>query len=239
MRIAIVDDITEERKKLRDRLEHSLSNHSVYADIFEFENGECFLAAFEKKRFTVVFLDIYMEGMTGIEVSERLRSVDTGCLLIFTTTSMDHALDGFRVRAMHYLVKPYDETAINSLVDEILHRIPKPDKYMNIKVGSSDVLLHFRDIVYAEHFSHIINIHTTSRKVLAIRQSFSEFTAPLQGDDRFFLCGRGIIVNLEHAVDFDGSSFVMDDENGVFVSRNLIKTARQTFMDFLFKRGPQ
>lgn len=236
MRIAIVDDIAEERKQLRDRLEYSLSNHSVYTDIFEFEDGQSFLAASEKEHFTVVFLDIYMEGITGIEVAERLRFVDTECLLIFTTTSTDHALDGFRVRAMHYLVKPYDETVINTLMDEILHHLPKPDKYMNIKISGSDVRLRFRDIVYAEHFSHMISIHTTNKKVLVTRQSFGEFTAPLKKDERFFLCSRGVVANLEHAADFDGSSFIMDDENTVFVSKDLIKNARQTFMDFLFKR---
>ncbi len=55
MRIAVADDIAEERRMLRDRLEHSLSDHSVHADIYEFENGESFLAASEKERFTVAF----------------------------------------------------------------------------------------------------------------------------------------------------------------------------------------
>ncbi len=237
MRIAIVDDIADERKRLRERLEESLKRRSVCADIFEYENGEGFLSASEKEHFTVVFLDIYMEGITGIETAERLRSFDTECLLIFTTTSKDHALEGFRVRAMHYLVKPYDESEINTLTDEILQRIPKSDKYMIIKVSGSDVHLRFQDIIYAEHFSHMINIYTTNKKMLATRQSFGEFTAPLKKDARFFLCSRGVIANLEHADDFDGSSFAMDDGSTVFVSKDLIKSARQTFMDFLFKRG--
>lgn len=237
MRIAIVDDIADERMRLRDRLEGSLTRRSVCADIFEYENGENFLAVSEKERFTVVFLDIYMDGITGVETAERLRSFDTECLLIFTTASTDHALEGFRVRATHYLVKPYDEAEISALTDEILRRIPKPDKYMNIKVSGSDVRLLFRDIVYAEHFSHMINIHTANKRMLVTRQSFGEFTASLKEDERFFLCSRGVVANLEHAADFDGSSFVMDDGSTVFVSKDLIKSARQTFMDFLFKRG--
>ncbi len=237
MKIAIVDDIAAERNLLHDRLDAQFALRSVHADIFEYESGEAFLADAEKEHFTVVFLDIYMDGITGMEAANRLRSFDTESLLIFTTTSTDHALEGFRVRAMHYLVKPYDKTEISILTDEILRRIPTPDKYMEITVGGSNVRLRFRDIVYAEHFSHMIHIHTTNKKTFVTRQSFGAFTAPLKEDERFFVCSRGVIANMEHAADFDGSSFVMNDGNIVYVSKDLIRSARQTFMDFLFKRG--
>ncbi len=237
MRIAIVDDIEEERRLLRGRLEGQLTRRAVHATLYEYESGEAFLNAAEQEPFTVVFLDIYMGGMTGIEAATRLRAFDTDSLLIFTTTSTDHALDGFRVRAMHYLVKPYAEEEISALTDEIMRRIPQPDKYIEVKVSGIDTRVRFRDIVYAEHFSHMIHIHTANKKVLVTRQSFGEFTAPLKEDERFFLCGRGVIANMEHASDFDGESFVMDDGSAVFVSKDLNKAARRTFMDFLFKRG--
>ncbi len=237
MRIAIVDDIANERKLLRSRLENELAHHFVHADVSEYENGESFLAAAEKEPFTVAFLDIYMNGITGMDAAFRLRSFDTECLLIFTTTSTDHALEGFRVRAMHYLVKPYDETELVTLTEEILRRIPAPDKYKDIKVDGSMIRLRLRDIVYAEHFSHMIHIHTTNGKTLTTRQTFGEFTVPLKEDERFFLCSRGVIANMEHAADFDGSSFLMEDGSSVFVSKDMVKSARQAFMDYLFKRG--
>ncbi len=237
MNIAIVDDIREERTLLRERLENALAKRSVPSKIYEYESGEDFLAATEKLTFTVVFLDIYMDGMTGVETAAKLRAFDMDTLLVFTTTSTDHAVEGFRVRAMHYLVKPYGEEEISSLVGEIMRRIPKPDLYMDIKVEGSDVRLRFREIVCAEHYSHMIHITTASKKKLATRMSFGEFTTPLKEDVRFFLCSRGVIINMEHATDFDGSSFVMNDGNTVFVGKDLLKSARQRFMDFLFKRG--
>lgn len=237
MRIAIVDDIAEERRLLHNRLESSLNRRAVHANIFEYESGEDYLAAAKHRSFTVSFLDIYMNGMTGIDTATELRTFDKKGLLIFTTTSTDHALEGFRVRAMHYLVKPYDEKDIEELTNEILSRIPKPDKYMDIKVNGSDIRLRFQDIAYAEHFSHMIHIHTADKKELATRQSFREFTAPLKEDERFFLCSRGSIVNMEHVADFDKSAFVMNNGEKVAVSRDLIKSARQAFMDFLFQRG--
>ena len=199
MRIAIVDDLAAECALLKDRLEQQLHRRNVQADILEYESGETFLEAARKAPFTAAFLDIYMDGMTGMEAAKKLRKTDTDCLLVFTTTSTDHALEGFQVRALHYLVKPFTEADIDALTDELL-------------------------------------AHTTVQKTLATRQPFKTFIAPLKDDTRFFVCGRGVIVNLEHAKDLEDAAFRMADGSRVFVSQDLLKSARQALMEFLLQR---
>lgn len=237
MKIAIVDDLAEDRMLLRKRLTAQFRRRKAAVEFWEFASGEDFLAAEKEQRFTVVFLDIYMTGMSGIDTAREVRRLDTDCLLIFTTTSADHALEGFQVRAMHYLVKPFTEEELARLTDEILTRLPQPDKYMELKVSGSNICLNYQNIVYAEHFAHMIHIHTTVGKVLATRQPFKLFTEPLKEDPRFFICGRGVVVNLEHTVDFEDTAFCMDDGSRIYVSRDLLKNAKQAFMDFLLQRG--
>ena len=237
MRIAIVDDLADERTLLRNRWERQLRSRNVQASLFEYTSGEEFLEAEEAQHFTVAFLDIYMAGANGIETAKELRKRDTDCLLVFTTASTDHALEGFQVRAMHYLVKPFTEEDIDRLTDELLSRIPRPDKYMELKVGGSEIRLCYQNIVYAEHFAHMIYVHTTAKRTLATRQPFKAFIAPLKDEPRFFVCGRGVIVNLEHTVDFEDAAFRMDDGSRVFVSQELLKSARQAFMEYLLQRG--
>ena len=236
MRIAIVDDQAPERTLLRGRLERALGRRSVQADFFEYENGEAYLEAAKAERFSAAFLDVYMPGISGVEAARALRTFDSACLLIFTTTSTDHALEGFQVRAMHYLVKPFTEEDIDRLTDEILARVPRPDRYMELKTGGGDLRLSYHSIVYAEHFSHMIHIHTPAKRTLITRMPFKEFIAPLREDARFFVCSRGVIVNLEHAADFDACSFLTNEGSRVPVSRDLAKPARQAFMEFLLKR---
>ena len=122
MRIAIVDDLAAERTLLKGRLEWQLQRRKVQADILEYESGETFLEAARKAPFTAAFLDIYMDGMTGMEAAKKLRKTDTDFLLVFITTSTDHALEGFQVRALHYLVKPLTEADIDALTDELRQR---------------------------------------------------------------------------------------------------------------------
>ena len=206
MTIAIVDDIKEERVLLRTRLEKIFHQKDMGFHCCEYENGEAFLEASKDQDITVLFLDIYMDGANGIEIAKEFRKSNKDCLLIFTTTSSDHALEGFQVRAMHYLVKPYTEDELSSLTDEILSRIPTPEKTLPLKVNGSEFQVPFKTIVHADHFSHI------------------------------FVCNRGSIINMEHAVDFDGTMFLLDDGSKIAVSRELSKLARQHFMDYLFQR---
>lgn len=233
MRIAIVDDLSGERRLLRDRLETALKRRNVRAEFFEYENGEDFINAAMQNRFSAAFLDIYMDGIDGVETAKRLRAFDVECLLVFTTTSTDHALQGFQVRAMDYLVKPFAEDEIDRLTGEMLARLPRPDTYLEIRINGSDIRLSCKSIVYAEHFAHMIHVHTAAQKTLITRRTFQDFIAPLRNDARFFICGRGVIANLEHAADFDGNAFIMDDGSRVVVSRDLAKTARQALMEFL------
>lgn len=237
MRIAIVDDSAEERELLKNRLENLLQCRDTHAELFEYENGEAFLDAAKEQSFCIVFLDVCLNGKCGIDTAKQLRSFDTDCLLIFTSSSPDHALEAFQVRAIHYLVKPYSEHEVGLILDEILLRLPESDRFMVIKTNGVDLRLQLREIVYAEHFSHMIHIHTSSQKELIMRQTFREFIEPLQSEQRFFLCARGAIVNLEHVVDFDDTSFSMDEGSKVAVSRKLVKSARHAYMEYLFQNG--
>lgn len=236
MRIAIVDDIASERESLRRRLVVQLDRLALHADILEYENGADFLAAAREEKFELAFLDIYMQNKNGVDTAGELRSFDTDCLLVFTTSSLDHALDGFRVRALHYLVKPYTDKDLASLMDEVMERLPVPDQYIEVNTVGGAVRLRFQEILYAEHFRHQIHIYTVDGQKIVTRQTFRDFSGSLT-DERFFLCSRGVIVNMEYAKDFNGTDFVLNNGKKLPVSRDLAKTARLAFGDFLFKRG--
>ena len=73
MRIAIVDDLDTERTLLKERLVRQLSQRGADAEILEFDSGEAFLAAEKEQRFTAAFLDIYMNGLSGMDAARELR----------------------------------------------------------------------------------------------------------------------------------------------------------------------
>lgn len=235
MRIAIVDDIASEREKLENKLRLQLARLSPDAEIFEYESGEAFLDAAGSEPFSMVFLDIYMDGINGVETARRLRAFDRDCILVFTTTSTDFALEAFQVRALQYLVKPYTDRELEEIFREVADRLPDSEPYLDLHSTDGPVKLRLSEIQYAEHFQHQIYIHSTKGRTTVVRQTFREFTKSL-GDSRFFLCSRGVIVNLEYAEEFDGRDFVLANGVRIPVSRGLAKDARLAFSDFLFKK---
>ncbi len=138
-----------------------------------------------------------------------------------------HALSG----------KPYTEEELVFLIDEIHVRDPAFGEKTDSKSNGSDLQIPFKTIVHADHFFSYDPYSYNKRKRTCHPTVFGTFTAPLKEDSRFFICNRGTIINMEHAVDFDGTMFLLDDGSKIVVSRELCKPARQHFMDYLFKGG--
>lgn len=237
MRIAIVDDDAGDCRWLAEQLEGLLARRWLEGTVFSFAGGEEFLTAARARRFDLVFLDIYMGGLDGVSIARELRAFDRDCLLVFSTSSPDHALEGYRVQAAQYLVKPWGTEELEQLFDQLARLLPASEKYVELRSGRQKVRVYLGRILWAEHFQHQVCIHTTGGDTISIRITFGAFSALLASDARFFICGRGLLVNLDHAADFDGSVFLLDDGARCPVSRDLTAAARSAFGDRLFQSG--
>ena len=106
LHIAIVDDLETDREKLEKAVSAFFSrNADVSCDIMTHASGEELLEAFSPGTFDLAFLDIQMEGMSGIELAKTLRALDTKLLMVFLTSSREYAFDAFPVHPFDYLVK--------------------------------------------------------------------------------------------------------------------------------------
>ena len=103
MRFALVDDAAAERE-LAGRLFSSFSEemHTEF-EVDIFESGEAFLSAFVPYTYDIVFMDIYMGGMSGIDTAKKMRETDSRSLLIYLTSSGEHMGQAFSVHAFDYI----------------------------------------------------------------------------------------------------------------------------------------
>ena len=113
IRIAIVDDQAQTRELLRQDL---LVRVPDGASIACFDGGEAFLSGFTPGDDALVFLDICMEGMNGIEVAQRVRKRSARCLIVFLTSSKEYAFDAFPIHPFDYLVKPYSAARLDHVL---------------------------------------------------------------------------------------------------------------------------
>ncbi len=120
LRIGICDDSADARVALRAALERALERRrSTGASFFEFSSGEGILRWMENHagELDLVFLDIEMGEVDGMETARRLREADEGLLLVFVTGYTDYVFDGYSVGALGYLMKPPKPDQLDSVLD--------------------------------------------------------------------------------------------------------------------------
>lgn len=117
IRLLIADDEVIERKVLYKTLEKNLGDQ---CRIFQAENGREALQIYEKEKIQIAVLDIEMPGINGIEAAQRIREKDKDCCIIFLTAydEFSYAKKAITVRALDYLLKPYDEQELMLVVEE-------------------------------------------------------------------------------------------------------------------------
>lgn len=119
LRIAICDDNADARLSLRSALERILELRLTEAQIYEFSTGEGLLRWLEKHagEIDLVFLDMEMGQLDGMETARRLRTHHPALLLVFVTGYADHVFDGYSVGALAYLIKPPQSAQLEDLLD--------------------------------------------------------------------------------------------------------------------------
>ena len=106
MNIAIVDDSESDRQLLQELLIRYFDASGISITIYPFQSGELFLAGLSHHSFHLVFLDIFMDEITGMDAAHKLLEAGCDCTIIFLTSSREYALEGYEVGAFRYLLKP-------------------------------------------------------------------------------------------------------------------------------------
>ena len=208
IRIAIVDDQQSDRDALKD----DLSQHmpvGLSASISCFDSSETFLHVFTPGDDSLVFLDICMDGMNGIEAARRVRQRSARCLIVFLTTSREYAFDAFPVHPFDYLIKPYRPEELARVLASAFRFMSESETQVEIRLPRQSILLAYSQIAAVASHGHTVDIFTVPGACLKSSMTFSELDAALRGDERFLPCNRGILINMDEALKLDSESILM------------------------------
>ena len=155
LNIAICDDSREDRKRLRKFLEET----GFLVSIQEFESGEALLRLEES--FPVIFLDIDMKGISGIETARLLRKKDKKAKIIYVTAYDDFREYAFSVHAFAYLVKPLDGEKIRQILKEAMEYTEEEvDVLLGFETETGFRKIGSRDILYLEYRNRKVRLVT-------------------------------------------------------------------------------
>ncbi len=238
MNIAIIDDVPDEIKELTALLKQYAALNRMEIEIDRFSCAESFLKKYRPLLFTAIFMDIYMEGMTGIEAARRIRETDRSVALIFLTTSEEHRADAFHCHAYDYLTKPVQKDSLFCTMDDLLRIKTETDGQKFIfSSNRREYSLPYSEITCIRtesNGSNYLEIMDTSGNTYRARMTFSSVSRQLMEDNRFILLKSYVLVNLEHIALLKENCAVLTGGEQLPFSSRKAKEIRHIWQNYMF-----
>lgn len=235
MLIAVCDDQPKDRARLAKTLRAILEERRLAAELREYPSGEALLAALDRDAFSVCFLDIFMEGISGVAAARHIRRRKLPTAIVFTTTSPDYMADGFEVGAVHYLVKPFTREAVETALERCLYLAGEAERFVEVTVEREPRRVLLSALRYAEVRNNACTLFLTAEKLTAYLTL--EELSRLLDDPRFLRCQRSFLVNLDHVAELRGNDFLLTDGARVPVSREGRAAMKARFEQYLFEKA--
>ena len=232
LRLAICDDLPEEREALLALLEQA----PIATVCAQFASSEELLEAFRPGGFDLLLMDIYMDGMTGVEAVRKIREMDETIPIAFTTTSTEHTLESYRLSVLKYLEKPVRQKDINDLLHLVkLQRDSAPR--LTIRQNGETQKIPLSELFYLEQKGHHVMICMKDGSVVQLYGKLSDLLPQLE-EQPFFCPHKSYCVNLAfvRGINEEYQCYEMADGKKVPISRSNRSKAKRAYEDFLFAR---
>ena len=234
--IAVCDDLEAERVQLGRMIRTYAQQRGFSIHPRLFVSGEELLDAVRRPdSYHVLFLDIFMAGLSGVETALRLRAAGCRGAIVFATTSLDHGLESFDVWAADYLTKPFRQEDIDRALDWCLEHLPEPMQVLPVYTEGETQELPLASVCYLEVYGHHTHIHTLQR-IVVVRRSLDDLEAAIDSPD-FLRCHRSFLINMNHVQGLEGSDFRMSDRALIPISIANQRQIRGAFIDWTYRKA--
>lgn len=233
MNIAVCDDNKQMTENLKTTIE---GFEDIPCLVFPFSSGEQLLKSVNS--FDVIFMDIDMPGLNGIETARRIRQYDKQVKIIFLTSYSEYVGCAFGVHAFSYLLKPVKKDVIRRQLLEAAEysRQEKPAAVsMEFSTLEGVVRLRLEEILYFEYLGREIRILTTGQAVYHMKGRISQLGAEMEPHG-FAMPHKSFVVNLYHVKSVKGYEIRMMNEELLPLSQKKSTAFRQTLHGYLSNR---
>lgn len=237
-RIAICEDEINYQTTIKNLLNTFAKTQERSFSIKEYHNASQLLDEVDSiEPYDLYFLDIYLPDGLGIDIAKKLREKNIGSPIIFITTSREHALESYSVRALQYLLKPIEENAFFSAMEMAIEReTQEKSKAIILKYDGQFRSIATKDIVYTESYGHNQNIHFSNHQIISVRMSVSELFAKLIPAKKFARCGSSYILNLENIKNLHSKMITMTNGETISIPRGAYADLKTQYFDYFSER---
>lgn len=207
MLIAICDDSKADAEIIR----FSLMDITDELETVWFSTGDELIKSIKNGSFySLIFQDVYLEKELGVDIAKAVKELSPDTQIVFVTTSLDHAIDAFKVQAVDYLVKPCTEADVVKAFTRVTMRLSKQTSSSVVINAGKDIRVFYpENVIKLESDRHYTVIYSKNNRTERVLKNFSE-TAELFGSS-FIEIRRGILVNPDYIERISGATVILSD----------------------------
>lgn len=233
--MAIVEDETELHDYYGKMIEAWGKARNVRIAATFIENSEEYLFKYDRQNiFDIIFLDVCMKDMNGMELAHEIRKFDRNVQIVFLTGKSEYVFEGYEIGAVRYLVKPVAEGDLEKALDVCLEKLESiREDYIAIKYHGENLRLSRSEIIFVKVDGHYLKMQTVDG-AYEWKASLKEILSKLDSD-RFVMANRSAVVNLEFVTKITREECVLENGEAIPVSRGAYGPLNDAFMRYFFK----
>jgi DNA-binding LytR/AlgR family response regulator len=231
MRIAICDDDENFLRGFRDKL-IACGDIVPNAEISVFPSGDELVSRCGRgNAFDLVFLDMEMPGMSGLETGQKIRELDKTVLIVFLTGFRQYVFESFQIEAFDYLIKPLGEGALISLLTRAFRKYKEQHYIVNLCWQDQVYALAVGEIVYIEGY-HRHTVFYTARGKYECVGKLADYESVLFPYG-FLRCHQGFLINMHYIKIIEDRHIVTITGATVDISARKKQECLQRFNEYL------
>lgn len=216
LHIAICDDEQYMSYKIKAMVSDYFGRKNMDISIAQFSSGKELLKY--DRTIDILFLDIQMEDMDGMETAGKLRKRKFKGVLIFITVLKEMVFRSFEVQAFDYLVKPIEPGHFEKTMERLLDSMKNAGKSsLLVQRGYDSSIILFEDIVFCEIIDRKVYLHLASSETIDFYERIENLETRL--DSRFFRCHRSFLINMQYLKSYKNGTAYMENGMEIPVSR--------------------
>ncbi len=216
IRIAICDDEKHMSDHIRSMVLNFFRKKNREISLRMFSSGEELLSY--NGQIDILFLDIQMKDMDGMETARKLRADKFRGFLVFITVLKEMVFQSFEVQAYDYLVKPVDEKQFEKTMERLYASMQNASEdSLLVQKGYEGRIIREDEIVFCEIIDRKIYLNLTSGEVVDYYERIENLETKL--NNRFYRCHRSYLINLKHLKGYKNGTAYMDNGKEIPVSR--------------------
>lgn len=230
MHIAICDDDKHAQEQLAGLINDWAAERKAEVGIMYYDSAESFIMSWPEASIDLVFLDIKMKSMDGVQLAENIRKKDKNIMIVFVTSFRQYSLYGYNVEALNYLIKPVQAAKLLLTLDKAyLIYNSRRNSFFIASEGKDQCKVFLDDIYYISMSAHYAEIFTADMSY-TVRKSAKELDEMLP--EYFVRCHRSHIANIFKVERICKNALVLLNQKELPLSRNHAKQVKEAFVNF-------